>query len=99
MGEIGAGKSSVCTYLSRCDRPKPDESSICQFINSVIGRDVALVNHGFSSYARSVKAFPFKGKDDLPVALIDTPGLGNYGEDCKTDTQILQMIAEFLNIQ
>jgi GTPase Era involved in 16S rRNA processing len=84
-------------YLGATARP---DQGLRQFINSVLGKEVALVSDGSFSCTRSVEQFVYKRKDGLTVTLVDTPGFSDYGEeDYKTDAEILQMIAQFLKTQ
>ena len=71
-----------------------------QFINSLLGEQVASVSSGTSSCTEDIKEFQFELKDGLTVTLVDTPGLDCYftnGGPQWTNDDILRMIAEFLN--
>ncbi|RXW18478.1 hypothetical protein EST38_g7374 [Candolleomyces aberdarensis] len=67
------------------------------FINSILGREVAPISNTIFSCTNIVDQFVYEPREGLTVALVDTPGF-NYlgGDDTKTDEDIFQMIAEFL---
>jgi GTP-binding protein EngB required for normal cell division len=72
-----------------------DQSS--QFINSVLGYKAAEVSDGALSCTETVQSFKYEHQDGLTVTLVDTPGFNFMGrEGYQTNTEILQMIADFL---
>ncbi|KAJ2933869.1 hypothetical protein H1R20_g3228, partial [Candolleomyces eurysporus] len=67
------------------------------FVNSVLGREVAPISSSIFSCTKIVNQFVYEPREGLTVALVDTPGFGYLGDEgTKTDEDILQMIAEFL---
>ncbi|RXW18002.1 hypothetical protein EST38_g7862 [Candolleomyces aberdarensis] len=72
------------------------------FINALFGEEVAQVSSGTCMCTRTIEEFSYERKDGLVLSLVDTPGFNGYDQDSKdvkTDTQILQMMSDFLNAQ
>jgi GTP-binding protein EngB required for normal cell division len=73
-----------------------------QFINSVLGQQLAQVSDGSSSCTRTVETFNWEREDGLSVTMVDGPGFDHSTKDAVdrlSDTQILQMMADFLKAQ
>lgn len=92
FGATGCGKSSVnkagfifCEWLT-----------YYQFINSVIGRDVAPVGHAVDSQTRKIEEYKFSLQGQQAI-LVDTPGIGYYSQESDiSEVEILGMVGEFL---
>jgi hypothetical protein len=92
MGPAGSGKSSVSSLPTNDSHIIITQLSI-QFIAAASGEDCG-VNHSLACVASGIKTIRTTNPKDLrPVVFVDTPG---FDDTCKSETEILGIIAEWL---
>lgn len=94
MGATGAGKSTVRRSVLRVWL-NSDPYEILQFINTLLGQQVAPVGHNLNSYTSHVQAYTYNDPQfpNNRIVMVDTPG---FDDTVLSDREILRRIGVWL---